>query len=440
MSRSTTSTRPVLVVPHGHRSIPVLQLAAAAEPLCDLVWLVRSDEPGVGSTRRLLSRLGDVIDVAGLSADAVARAVARYRPTGVVGFRDEDLMPLATLAERLDLPFHRPTVAEGLADKAAQRRALRAARLDVPRLWAVPARRTGSAVADLVRRAHFPAVLKPRRGSGSRHTFRVAEPTDLVAVLAWLDREPDGAEEMVLEEYLPSRADVASRRFADYVSVETMVVEGRIHHLALTGRLHPAPSFRETGFFLPSDLATDEREAALAVATSALEALDVRTGCLHTEVKLTPDGPRVIEVNGRMGGGVADLVAAASGVDLLHLVLRLALGQSVEVDGLVACRRIGFRLFLQPPPSACAVRAIDGLGALRRLPGVADVAVHVPPGEAVDPLQGTRAFVLAVSGAARHHAEVAAVERRMYDVAGVVYEHAPDRTADLPLGPPEAVA
>ncbi|MGH9083643.1 MAG: ATP-grasp domain-containing protein, partial [Acidimicrobiales bacterium] len=255
------------------------------------------------------------------------------------------------------------------------------------------------------------------------HTFVLRDPAELVGTIRWLDGEPDGAEPMVIEEYLPSRPGAERCRFADYVSVETLAVGGRLHHVAVTGRLHQAPSLRETGYFIPSDLGAGEQAAVVSVATHALDALGVRDGCAHTEVKLTPDGPRVIEVNGRLGGGVADMLAMAAGVDLLALCLRAALGEPVNVASPAPCARVGFRLFLQPPPSARRVLAIDGLDALATLPGVATVAVHLAPGDPVDPRQGTRAFVLAVVGTAGSPEEVAAVDRRMYEVAGVTYEH-----------------
>ena len=50
----------------------------------------------------------------------------------------------------------------------------------------------------------------------------------------------------------------------------------------------------------------------LQLATG-IEALGVSTGCLHTEVKFTPDGPEIIEVNGRVGGGVPEMLERAAG-------------------------------------------------------------------------------------------------------------------------------
>ena len=97
----------------------------------------------------------------------------------------------------------------------------------------------------------WPAVLKPRSAQGSRYTFFVNDDEHLRQYLESLGpQRPD----MVLEAYLaddPSRAD---EPFADYVSVESVVAQGVISHLALTGRFPLAENFRETGFFIPADL------------------------------------------------------------------------------------------------------------------------------------------------------------------------------------------
>ena len=150
-----------------------------------------------------------------------------------------------------------------------------------------------------------------------------------------------------------------------------------VSHLALTGRFPLAENFRETGFFIPAALDDAEQQCGAGLATAAIEALGVRTGCLHTEVKFTPDGPRIIEVNGRVGGGVPEMLDRAAGIPLLELTLRVALGEEIRIDGPVATERIGYRFFLQPPAVSATVAAIrvssgerpSGGGHDQRAPG-----------------------------------------------------------------------
>jgi biotin carboxylase len=186
---------------------------------------------------------------------------------------------------------------------------------------------------------------------------------------------------MLLEEYLVGADIPATAPFADYPSVETAVSNGELSHLALTGRFPPAPDFRETGFFVPAAVDEASRDLVLDLATAATKALRVRTGFLHTEIKLTPSGPRVIEVNGRLGGGLPDLLQQAAGFDLLRWTLRAALGEPVTVSAPLLTARIGYRLFLQPPPLVGTVENIDGLGALADQRGVDNITVHRGPAD-----------------------------------------------------------
>lgn len=435
--RARDETLPNVVVPYGYRSMPVLQLAASAEGVCNLVWMVRRSDPECEAMDRMLRRLGAVVEVDGLGPTQSADALAPFAPGGIVAFRDDDLMFVAEIARRLRLPFHRPEVARRLVDKCKQRRALAARGLAVPRCLEIPARRDRWFTSTLLGDATFPAVLKPRRGSGSRHTFLVESPAELIETLEWLSREPGALEDMVLEEYLKSAPDAASAPFADYVSVETMLDADGVHHMAVTGRLRQAESFRETGFFIPSNLEETLVPAVLETATAALGALGVEFGCVHTEIKLTPDGPRVLEVNGRLGGGVAEMLTAAAGVDPVRLHLRQAIGERVAPEAPFECERIGYRLFHQPPLSARRILAVDGLREIGDLGGVESVGLHLSAGDPVDGREGTRSFVFSVVGASNGYDEVLATNQKIYELARVDYAHAEE--APHESRPPELV-
>ncbi|MGH9044405.1 MAG: hypothetical protein ACRDVP_06175, partial [Acidimicrobiales bacterium] len=137
----------------------------------------------------------------------------------------------------------------------------------------------------------------------------------------------------------------------------------------------------------------------------------------------TPDGPRVIEVNGRMGGGVLDMVEVSSGVNLLALQFRAALGERLDIQGELKADRIGFRIFCQPPSTATRLISVGGLQSVAKIPQVLEVAMHLEPGDRIDVTQGSRAFVFSVIGAASCHGEVLEVTRAMYEAADVCYEH-----------------
>ena len=415
---TTGRTRPLVAVGYGPRCVPVMQLAEAAAGFCDLLWLIDTSVPGMRDMTDLLNRFGVVVDLAGMSVEQAVKVLGDWEPDGITTYLDAGMVDFACIAEGLGLPFHSPETAAALTDKARQRPALSAAGLDMPVCRLVRPYQSGHDLAAVQADVGWPAVLKPRSAQGSRSTFKVRDAAELAQLLDALGpRRP----EMVLEGYLPDDPARAGSPYANYVSVESVVADGVISHLALTGRFPPAANFRETGFFIPAALDDDTRGAVLRLATRAITALGVRTGCLHTEVKFTPDGPRIIEVNGRLGGGVPEMLDRAAGVSLLDLTLRVALGEPVTVDGPVATNRIGYRFFLQPPTVTATVTAIEGINDFSDRAVVDTVSVHQAPGAALDWRDGSGNHIVAVVGSTDDEQQLQAAYRLLHQEVTVTY-------------------
>ncbi len=398
-----------VAIAYGHRSLDLLSLRSAARGWCEIVWLVDGSDPSVIATMPLLRRSGAVVDAGGLTPAQAAAALAEHAPQGLATFYDTDMERLALIAAELGLPFHRPEVARALEDKLHQREALRAAGLPTPTVLALPAGLEPAAALERAARFPFPAVLKPRRASGSFHTFVVEDHAALGTVLASLADEP--LEERILEQYLSDGPRLLDGFAANYVSVESLVVAGRPIHLATTGRFPLVVPMRETGFFIPSTLSPPQTATVLETATAALTGLGVHTGAMHTEIKLTSEGPRVIEINGRIGGGVPDMLRLTTGLDLIGLSLRAALGHAAEVPEMPATDGVAYRFFYQPPPGVRRLAGLQGLEALGAQPGVESVVVHWPIGHELDSRHGTRTYLFAVVGRAGDHAGVVAMDR-----------------------------
>lgn len=418
---ATGRTRPLVAVGYGPRCVPVMQLAEAAAGLCDLLWIINTAVPGMAEMLDLLNRFGPVVDIDGMSTEQAVKTLGDWEPDGMTTYLDAGMVELACVAEDLGLPFHSPATAAALTDKARQRRALAAAGIDVPPCHLVRPDQSARELLAVEAEVGWPAVLKPRSAQGSRYTFLARDRAELENLLVALG---PGRPRMVLEGYLPDDPARAGDPYAGYVSVESVVAEGVISHLALTGRFPPAENFRETGFFIPAALDAASRSAVLDLATRAIDALGVRTGCLHTEVKFTPDGPRIIEVNGRAGGGVPEMLQRAAGVNLLDLTLRVALGEPVSIDGPVPTDRIGYRFFLQPPTVSATVTSIEGINELTDNALVDRVSVHQAPGAALDWRDGSGNHIVAVVGATDDEQQLQAAYRLLHQEVAVTYTDA----------------
>src|SRR5271156_6376620 len=118
--------------------------------------------------------------------------------------------------------------------------------------------------------------------------------------------------------------------------VELLLQGGRVSHLAITGKFEHAPPFRGRGCFLPSDVDASTEKALFEAAETAVLAVGLTDGFANVDMKLTPYGPRIMEVNGRLGGRVHDMIELAGGPSILPQVFRLALGDDVAADPAIA--------------------------------------------------------------------------------------------------------
>ena len=361
-----------------------LEISEAAQGLCDLIWVTGWSAPLERSVARLLPRLGTVIDVRDLDREASVAALREAHADGIAVFTDAAQQPAADLARELELPFHSPQTALWLRDKLEQRRALRAGGLPVPAALALSRSDVGTRAEAEALEVTWPAVLKPRRGSGGSETFLVRGPDELIVVL----EDVAGEREFILEEYLPDRPDSSGAPVADMVSVELVVVDGVSHHVAISGRFSIVAPLRENGGFLPSHLDTDASAAVVDAAKQAAAALGVERGVLHIEVKQTPAGPRIVEVNGRVGGIVPMLLRRLGGPPLITWVLRLALGLDVGPFEPVVAGAVAFYYVWLPPVGDFDVREIQGFDAVMSLPQVDQAWLNRQAGDRVSSREG----------------------------------------------------
>lgn len=396
-------------------SFDTLALFDASRERCSLLWVVSASEVDP-TERRLLQRTGEVLDVEGMGLDVAAAAIADAGPAGILALADDKLAVAAAIAERTALPFHSSAVVERLVDKHAQRAALRAAGLRAPVSVVLTVQADPAELQGALEAVGTPAVLKPRLGEGSRDTLRIEAAADLHDAMA-RERAAGTSRDFVLEGYIgDADQPLGGEGFASYVSVESVVSAQGVAHLAVNGRMPPAFPFRETGFFIPAALAPELEREVLDVATAAAVALGIERGCLHTEIKLARDGPTVIEVNGRIGGGVPELLFAVSGVRLLRVAMDVALGALPEFLGAKATTgAVAFLFYVHAPRELSVVHAVDGLDEVRGFEGVTEVVLRRGPGQRVDWREGNHGHVASVFGTVTDHDALRAIYARVLD-------------------------
>lgn len=392
----TVRDSPCLVVVHDTGSASGFEILSSARKLCEVVFLVdRARMESVGEIERL-AQLAEVCDVTGLSDVDVVRRLTELGATGVVTFSEYQLERTASLARELGLPHLSEAAVAALTDKARQRAVLRDTRVDAVGCRVV---RSVAEVSGALAEVGLPAVLKPRRGAGSVNTVACHDVAAAESAVAEFLKH--GPAEFVVEELL---VGAAAGAFANYVSVESLVFQGDVRHVCVTGKFPLAEPFRETGCFVPSSLDASREAAVLDLAERAVRALGVTTGVTHTEIMLTDAGPRVIEVNGRLGGSIGPLVRRAATYDLARAAIELALGRDPGQPR-PHFRQVAYRYMPQAPKHITKVRRIDGAQQIAEIDGVWLVDLPEQP-TAADWRRGTLGHLGDVSGTTADHDEL----------------------------------
>jgi hypothetical protein len=419
------SPLPRLAVVFGTYSFGPLILGQSIREVCEPVWLVDRDPARLGPAVRVLARFGPVLEGWDMTPSEMAAAVGAAGATGITTFDEACLETATVVGTALGFRVNPADAVSALTDKFVQREALRRAGLATPHYTLLPAGTPPGDVRRLTLGTDLPAVLKPTRGTGSRDTFRVDTVGDLVQAWTALLRR-DEQESFLLETLIPG---TERGTFGDQVSVESVVQDGQPLTFGVSGRFASEPPFRETGCIVPAPIGAGEAEAAVGVTNAALRAVGVRWAVTHTELKLGPDGPQIIEVNGRpAGNGIPPLWRKRHGQSLLARAAMLALPAYPSVAGEelpgvdAGDGPFGYQWDVLPPIGATRIRSLSGVDAVAALDGVDDVQLDRQTGDPVSWRTGSAGYLMLVRGHAPTRAELARVPDLVRSTIEVEYE------------------
>ncbi|MFI6950304.1 ATP-grasp domain-containing protein [Streptomyces sp. NPDC050422] len=291
---------------------------------------------------------------------------------GVITSCDYYLPMAARIAARLNLPGPAPAAVENACRKDATRRVLAEAGVPGPR-FAVCGDH-----AEAVRAARelgLPLVLKPVDLCAGMFVRRVDDEAGLAEAHRALTGFPVNARGqrrapvVLLEEFLPGPE----------VSVETVTFAGRTEVVGVTDKTTGGePAFVETGHMFPAALGDKDARVARETAVRAVDALGLDSVVAHTEIKLTPDGPRVVEVNPRPAGNrITELVRHVTGIDLAAACVDLALGQTPDLRPRATGLHSAAIAFLVPG-TAGVLEGVDGADGVGEASDVLELSVAAP--------------------------------------------------------------
>lgn len=296
-----------------------------AEAYADMVRLVDiTDLNGVEA----LAREIDADLVYSVSTDvAVPTVVEVSRRIGLPHYFDSDLVAL-------------------LDDKAALREYLNARNLSV-----VPFRRLKSA-EDAAGWSAYPCIVKPADSQGQRGVQKVLDDSSLKAAIETaIALSP--TQTAIIEAWLSGVEISANVLISNGQVVVNEISERLVHgdHLLGVPRGHLVP---------PVDVSAENCAAARQLVEDVAASFGQVAGTLYFQMKVTDDGPRIIEIAPRLDGcHMWRCIKHATGIDYLDLAVRQLMGADIgehlqrrEPEGV-------YELMFQQVPAGGIFRSAD---------------------------------------------------------------------------------
>ena len=300
-----------------------------------------------------------------------------YGFTRVVSLAEQAMVPVAQINELLGLPGTRPEVARLFRDKWAMRQHLAGSG---PGAVAARLYEDAASLREFGADHGYPFVVKPVDATGGRGVLRVDGPEEAEEVARRIDELRRRADLPLAQIFPLDRFVMEELVDGPEYSVETMSFDGRHVAVAVTEKL--TAGFVEAGHAVPARLAAADEAAVVDHVTGFLDAVGLRQGLAHTEVRLSAQGPRLIESHDRSPGGrIMDLVEAACGIDLELYSVAWPFGLVPALAGRPVATRAAATRFLFPP--AGEVVAVHGIEDVQGRPELLGLDVDVAVGGTV---------------------------------------------------------
>ena len=306
----------------------------------------------------------------------------------IVGVDDDTTVLVSMAAKALSLPHNSVESARTTRSKYQMRKVLAAAGIPSPRFELVS---INADPAKIAKHANFPCVLKPLSLSASRGVIRANDPNEfakafrrIVSILDSSDvktRKDARTQQILVEDFIPGVE----------VALEGILIQGRLKVLAIFDKPDPldGPFFEETLYVTPSRLPVGVQEDIISCTTRTADALGLREGPVHAELRVNDNGAWIIEIAARSIGGLcARTLRFGTGISLEELIIRHAIGMEVES---LQREQQPAGVMMIPIPHAGVLREVRGKADAERVSGIEEVTISILIGQKVLPLpEGAR--------------------------------------------------
>lgn len=299
--------------------------------------------------------------VSTIDIEGITKLAEDIRPDGIMTLAtDMPMRALAAATSKLGLPGISFDTAIKSTDKGEMIKAFEEHGVEHPWYYIVDDEDQFTAIVDKVT---YPCVMKPTDNAGNRGVCYCASKDELLKEYAY-SHENSRSGHVIIEEYMAG----------EEVSVEIVVYKGEAHILAVTDKSTLGkPYFVEIGHSEQSQKSAETVAAIKDLATRAVKAVGIDNSPAHVEIMVTKEGPKIVELGSRMGGGciTTHLVPLSTGIDMIRSVMDLALGMEPDLEpkfdkGSALRHIVGVEGIIE---------SVEGLDNALKVPGVIEVTM-----------------------------------------------------------------
>jgi biotin carboxylase len=244
---------------------------------------------------------------------------------GVLCWDEARILQTAHVAEALGLPGGDVAMINRCRDKHLTRTALAAQGVPQPQSVLVDTVDDALVTAE---KLGYPVILKPRALAASLGVVKVNSADELKANWAF-------AHDTTVPEAPHYDVKVLVEEFADgyEISIDSAVFQGQVTPFCLARKEIGYPPYaEEIGHFVDAADPLLADEQLFQVLVDAHTAIEFSDGVTHTEIMMTADGPKIIEINARIGGDMIPYLGLqATGADPGLAAAAVATGRAPEL-------------------------------------------------------------------------------------------------------------
>lgn len=285
-----------------------------------------------------------------------------FNPDGItVGMVDVAVPTCAYITTKLQLPGMDEETAKRATDKYEMIKAFQKYNVPHPHFLYVPKEKRVTNYSNV----NYPVIVKPVDMAGSRGIYLANNKVEL--------------EKAVINSSLASdRGDVIIEEYMDgpEVSVELVVKNGEPFVIQVTDKTTSgAPHFAETGHLQPSQLSDEIIEKIKEVACNAAKSLNLKNSLGHAEIKVTSNGPKMVEIGARAGGdGIAEqLIELSTGVSFSEIAIQIAMGNEITIPNTRLNRASCIRFILSQNG---ILRSVKGIETVNKMNNIHEIKIY----------------------------------------------------------------